>query len=249
MIPKNIHYIWLGGEENIPENQKEFIQGWKEKLKDYHFYFWNEQTYRKCFGANDFVDFCIQKKKYAFAADLIRLQVLFTYGGIYLDTDVKVLKDFSPFLKDKAFLSFHFDVSLGTAVIGCEPSLPSIFDLIQLTQKMMNGSFVVNNDLFTNYFLENSNLLLNGKEQYLNNGWHILPRFYFEKSTAWYRGFTGGYARHYPAGSWCDQKRGKSFLRDFSRILIGEAATDDLYNWYIVRKSPLYERYRKDRKK
>jgi mannosyltransferase OCH1-like enzyme len=69
-------------------------------------------------------------KKYAFASDVIRLAVLFEYGGVYLDTDVKLLKSFDSFLNNKSFIGKELPLRLSTAVIGAEPGLQWIKDFL-----------------------------------------------------------------------------------------------------------------------
>lgn len=247
MIPKNIHYIWLGNENNMPKNQKGFIDDWRRIMPEYKYFFWNEETIKKEFGRDEYIDSCLCRKQFAFAADYIRLMVLFKFGGIYFDTDVKVLKNFDCFLHNKAFLGFHYDISLGTATIGCESKNKVLFDLMKITKEINKKQPTVNNEIFTQYFLDNSNFLLNGKEQLLNNGWHIYPRFYFEKNTAWYRKYQGGFSRHYPAGSWRTKKK-KEQIKNIARLFFGEAVISDLNNWYVVHKSSRYLQYKKDSK-
>lgn len=62
----------------------------------------------------------IRKKKYAFVSDYVRINALYKYGGIYLDTDVEVLKSFNPFLTETGFLGFENRTTVGTAVMACE---------------------------------------------------------------------------------------------------------------------------------
>ena len=104
MIPKIIHYRWFGGNE-MPKDQKKYIDGWKKLLPDYKFKCWNE---------NDFnIDGCQFTKdarnagKWAFVADYVRLYALFTIGGVYMDTDVKLFKSFNSYLNCSFFSSFE----------------------------------------------------------------------------------------------------------------------------------------------
>lgn len=98
MIPAIIHYIWLGKSE-IPKIYLDCMESWKEHAVNYDCYLWNEDSYRKEFGQNDFVEEMIQRKKFAFAADLIRCDVLYRFGGIYLDTDMELVRDISALRK------------------------------------------------------------------------------------------------------------------------------------------------------
>ncbi len=94
MIPKIIHYVWFGGE--MPLDYKFCLCTWKQQLPDYAFKCWKEQNFD--IHSVPFVEQAYKQKKYAFCADYIRLHALLTEGGIYLDTDVVVLKSFNTLL-------------------------------------------------------------------------------------------------------------------------------------------------------
>lgn len=95
MIPKIIHYCWLSDDPMPPELIK-CVDTWHKHLKGYQFIKWDFSVFPK--GKSIWVDQAFEKKKYAFAADYIRLYALYHYGGIYLDSDVEVLKSFDDFL-------------------------------------------------------------------------------------------------------------------------------------------------------
>lgn len=96
MIPKIIHYCWFGGNE-MPPLVKWCIKSWHKHLADYTFKLWNESN----FDVNSvpFVKEAYESKKFAFVADYVRLYALYNEGGIYLDSDVRVLKTLDRFLK------------------------------------------------------------------------------------------------------------------------------------------------------
>lgn len=95
MIPKIIHYCWLS-DDPIPDNLKKCILTWHRYMPEYKFIKWDFTIFPM--GTSIWVDQAFEKKKYAFAADYIRLYALYHYGGIYLDSDVEVMKSFNPFL-------------------------------------------------------------------------------------------------------------------------------------------------------
>ncbi len=88
MIPKIIHYCWFG-RGPMPEIAKECIESWEKFLPDYEIRLWNEDN----FDVNicTYTSEAYQAKKYAFVSDYARLWVLYKYGGLYFDTDVKLL--------------------------------------------------------------------------------------------------------------------------------------------------------------
>lgn len=95
MIPKIIHYCWFGKSE-IPDNLKKCIESWKRIMPDYEIRRWDESNYdvNKC----EYIKEAYAEKKWAFVSDYARLDICYTYGGIYLDTDVEVLKPFDDLL-------------------------------------------------------------------------------------------------------------------------------------------------------
>ena len=102
MIPKVIHYCWFGGKEMSPFVKK-CVQTWAERMPDYELRLWDAHSFD--FDSVSFVREAYQAKKWAFVADYVRLYALYTEGGIYMDTDVKVMKSFTPFLNYDFFTS------------------------------------------------------------------------------------------------------------------------------------------------
>lgn len=118
MIPKIIHYCWLSGEP-YPADIRKYMNTWKKILPDYEFMLWDT----KRFNINDsqWVKQAFENKKYAFAADYIRVYALYHYGGIYLDTDVEVLKSYNPLLHLKVMVGLdHALLNVEAATWGTE---------------------------------------------------------------------------------------------------------------------------------
>ncbi len=95
MIPKIIHYCWLSSDP-VPLQLENYMKSWKEQLPDYEFMLWDFDRFDR--NKSLWVRQAFENKKYAFAADYIRLYAVYNYGGIYLDMDVEVLKSFDPLL-------------------------------------------------------------------------------------------------------------------------------------------------------
>jgi mannosyltransferase OCH1-like enzyme len=117
MIPKKIHYCWLSGEE-IPKILQDYMATWRKFLPEYEFVLWDKDKFD--INSIKWVKEAYAEKKYAFAADYIRFYALYNYGGIYLDTDVEVLKTFNPLLQSKSFMGFEHISIPEAAVIGTE---------------------------------------------------------------------------------------------------------------------------------
>ena len=96
MIPKIIHYCWLSGDE-YPSDIKKCISSWKKNLPGWEFRLWDKECLKEIDEV--WVHEAYQAKVYSHASDYIRLYAVYKYGGFYLDSDVEVIKDFSPLLK------------------------------------------------------------------------------------------------------------------------------------------------------
>lgn len=118
MIPKIIHYCWLSGDE-VPESLKNCMKSWKEKLPDYEFMLWDLNRFD--IDSSVWVKEAFEAKKYAFAADYIRLYALYNYGGIYMDMDVEVLKPFDDMLDREYMLAYEDKNRIEAGIMGSEP--------------------------------------------------------------------------------------------------------------------------------
>lgn len=136
MIPKIIHYTWFSGEP-FPEEIQDCINSWKKHLSDYQFRLWDMDAVK---GVNSvFLKEALQERKWAYAADYVRLYAICHEGGIYLDTDVFVYKSFDPLLHDGVFIgkenSIHFEGGftaqyLSSHCFGAEKNHPFIKDCL-----------------------------------------------------------------------------------------------------------------------
>ena len=100
MIPKIIHYCWFGGAKK-PEFAERCIASWKKFCPDYEIIEWNESNYD--LSANLYIQQAYAEKRWAFVTDYVRLDVVYRHGGIYLDTDVEIIRSLDPLLVHKAF--------------------------------------------------------------------------------------------------------------------------------------------------
>ncbi len=97
-IPKIIHLIWFGKNPYPPIVQK-CITSWEKFCQGYEIKLWNEETFDV--KSNTFVNEAYGEKKWAFVSDYVRLYALYYYGGVYIDSDVEVLKSFENLLEDE----------------------------------------------------------------------------------------------------------------------------------------------------
>ena len=99
MIPKIIHFCWLSGEP-YPARIRKCMETWRKAMPDYERKLWSLDNF-DITSAPQFVRDAVAARKWAFAADYIRMYALHTEGGFYLDSDVVTLKRFDDFLNYK----------------------------------------------------------------------------------------------------------------------------------------------------
>ena len=135
-IPKIIHYCWFGGNE-LSVKAVECIDSWRRFCPDYEIREWNEQNYDV--ERIPYIRDAYREKKWAFVSDYVRLDVVYRYGGIYLDTDVEVIKPLDCFLEQDLFLALekqnaYIATGLG---FGAVASNKQIWQLMEIYQKLL----------------------------------------------------------------------------------------------------------------
>ena len=117
MIPKIIHYCWFGNNP-IPKLEQKCIKSWKKHCQDYQFIKWDETNFD--INSFEFTREAYKAGKWAFVADFVRLYALTKFGGIYLDTDIELLKSLDNLLIYKGFSGFENDKLIAAGIMGCE---------------------------------------------------------------------------------------------------------------------------------
>ena len=128
MIPKVIHYCWFGGNAK-PASVLKCIESWKKYCPGYEIKEWNEENFR--IEDNLYCKQAYDAKKWAFATDYARLVIVYNNGGIYLDTDVEVIKPLDDLLNHKFFIGRQqgFQVNTGSG-FGAEKGHPVLKRMI-----------------------------------------------------------------------------------------------------------------------
>ena len=216
LIPKTIHYIWFGHEEKS-DLIKRCIHSSAKKMDGWEIKEWTEDNYN--IGACDYCEEAYQKRKYAFASDYARFDILYRYGGVYLDTDVELIKRIpESFLKDEGFTGIEGNYKIAPGLVfACKPGnsiVREIMDMYEndhfiLSDGSMNTKTVVNRvtEIFSRHGFQ-----MNGKKQIVE-GFHIYPVEYFCAYDFITRQFTitdKTISVHHYAASWTD---GKSKLK------------------------------------
>lgn len=114
-IPKIIHYCWVGGNPK-PQSVLYCIQSWKRYCPDYEIWEWNETNYD--FTKSEYMRQAYEAKKWGFVPDYARLDIVYEHGGIYLDTDVEMVRSFDELLENRAFFGFE-NTGNGEFFVNC----------------------------------------------------------------------------------------------------------------------------------
>lgn len=221
MIPKIIHYTWFS-DDPYPDKIKECMNSWKAHMPDYQFIHWDLKKIKDIKAP--FLKEAIEEKKWAFASDYVRLYAVFHYGGIYLDTDVKVIHGFNELLDQDFFigkehswhLNGHSTVSyLSSHCFGAVKGHQFLKDTLTFYD---NSHFVrcsdaaVPNELRLNMILEPYVQAIFAKKygynwnysanfiQHLKNGITIYPSECFDATNAKFS--AKKYCIHLATGSW-----------------------------------------------
>lgn len=141
-IPKVIHYIWLGGNPE-PKILEKCKKSWKKYCPDYEIKRWDESNLN--INENDYTRQACEAKKYAFASDYFRYKILYEEGGVYLDVDVKLLKNIDDLLSKKCFLGFEKgnNIAVGPGLV-CASEAGS--EIIKELMEDYNGEQFLNPD-------------------------------------------------------------------------------------------------------
>lgn len=121
-IPKILHYCWFGGKPKLPLAEK-CIRSWRKFCPDFEIREWNESNF-DLEQVPAYVRQAYEAGRWAFVTDYVRLRALTEVGGVYLDTDVEIVRPLDPFLKHEAFAGFEHLERVQTGVLACRKGFP-----------------------------------------------------------------------------------------------------------------------------
>lgn len=223
MIPKKIHYCWFG-DKDLPEDVRKYIDTWKKYCPDYEIIEWNEKNFD--ITQNQYCKEAYESKKWAFVSDYARLKVLHDYGGIYMDTDVEVVKPLDDLLQYNWFSGFESEERIPTGTIGaCWNSI-----VIKMLLDYYNNRHFIKNDggfdlttnveVMTKLLKEKYKVQLNNTRQIFGDNNLLLPFDYLCAKSF----FTGEinktentYTIHHFKGTW---RTKEDFRKDKIRKLL-----------------------------
>lgn len=202
------HYCWVGGAEKS-EKIKSCIASWKRVCPNAEIIEWNESNYDV--NKNAYIREAYEQKKYAFVSDYMRFDILYRFGGMYLDTDVELLKDVTPLTKEN-FTGFESEENVAPGLIlyaeKGDPLMKEMLDYYDKQTEFSMGKTVV--QIMTE-ILKKHGLKQDGTKQTVA-GFVIYPTEYFNPKGGEYgkdKITENTYSIHHYEASWkspLDQK-------------------------------------------
>lgn len=136
MIPKIFHYCWFGGNQ-LCDLSRKCMKSWEKICPDYEVMHWDESGIDL---TDPFIAENIEKKQWAFVADYVRLQKLAEFGGIYLDTDMELVKSPDDLLHLPCFIGEEKPGRVNSAYLGAEPEHPFVTECLEFMVERFNSS-------------------------------------------------------------------------------------------------------------
>ena len=197
-IPKIIHYVWVGTAP-IPEQDQKYIAGWQKLNPDFKIKRWSEKDID--LEKYPLVKKALDEKRWALAADIIRMYAVYTDGGFYFDTDVELLKPINNLTKYDAVAGWESNFWFTTAAFGAKKKSPWIgkilkrYELADMKQKISTNTFLKTVHSPSVYAKDFWPLQLDGETHvYGDNEFAVFSREYFSP-------------KHYMTGADCRTRK------------------------------------------
>jgi len=248
MIPKIIHYCWFGGNP-LPDDVKQYIVTWRKFCSDYEIIEWNESNFDVT--QNEYCKEAYEAKKWAFVTDYVRLKVLYEYGGIYMDTDVEVVKSLDSLLTYNALSGYESPSRIPTGTMGACRDNEWIGILLQDYNHRhfikSDGSFnlMTNVEVITQLTTERYGIHLDGNKIEFGNHMVLLPFDYLcakDLKTSEIRKTSNTYTIHHFMGSWLPEdiqvysQRFRKYYADYADI-----PAPDFIKYNVAKLKAAYE--------
>lgn len=211
LIPRKIHYCWFG-EKEMPKYLLCCMESWRNHCPDYEIICWNEDNYD--LNRISFAKEAYENEKYALATDAVRLDILYEHGGIYMDTDVSLMKNLDILLHQPAFTGVEKWGNINTGgMMGAIPGHPMIKEMLDYRSRfhfiLEDGSMnMETNGMYETVPFIRHGMKLDGSLQYIN-GVTVYPASVFhpydyvsceEKIREW------TVSEHHFYGGWMNEK-------------------------------------------
>lgn len=249
MIPKKIHYCWFG-RNPLPNIAIKCIESWKKHLPDFEIIEWNEDNFD--IDSFQYTKEAYENKKYAFVSDVCRLYALKEFGGLYMDTDLEVIKPLYKFLNHSAVSGFESNSQIPTALMGSIKKGKWVSDMLAYYD---NKSFFLKDkslDLKTNVdiitaLMKPKGIKLNNTYQELDDYIVFYPSEFFCPKNYISEEINltpNSHCIHHFSGSWYPWHR--KFLKQSKKILINIFGYKNI-DWFILFAKSLKIKFNKKR--
>ncbi|STO31283.1 Mannosyltransferase OCH1 and related enzymes [Fusobacterium necrogenes] len=181
MIPKKIHYVWLGKNPH-PNLMDICINSWREKLPGYEIIEWNEETlnFYEEMEKNRFLKECYKRKLWAFLSDYFRIKILYEEGGIYLDTDMQIVKNIDSLLFNEFFIGVESKEIISAGIIGIVPKHELMKKILEFYENdIWNEPIFTIPDIITRVINKEYHFQMKEDITYIADGMVIYPARYF----------------------------------------------------------------------
>lgn len=197
MIPRRLHWIWLGPNP-IPEEFVGYIEGWKRLHPLWEYCLWTDDNLPERIQNRAQFE---NAAHYAQASDILRLEVIYQYGGVYIDMDFECVRNIASLCEGiDMFCGTEDGVHYCDGLFGAVPGHPAVKEAIDALPASMveYGHLPINMQtgpgFTTRVWKGRKDVWVYPKEFFYPYGWHEKHR----KSES----FLGAYAIHHWAGSW-----------------------------------------------
>lgn len=210
IIPKVIHYCWFGGNP-LPSSVKQCIKSWKTYCPDYEIMEWNEDNFDV--NVHPFMKAAYEAKAWAFVSDYARLKVVYEHGGIYLDTDVELLKSLDELRKNTCYIGIQNGGLCNTGLgFGATKANPVVKEMLGVYDGLEFDND--KRDILACPGLNNSVIIRKGykvSDEVVNlPGVTVYPKRYFDPIStvdAYDLTCEDTFSIHHYEGSWCGMGR------------------------------------------
>lgn len=218
-IPKKIHYCWFGRNE-MSDLNKMCIESWHKYCPDYEIVRWDEDNYD--YTKNRYMKEAYESKKWGFVPDYARMDIIYNEGGIYLDTDVELIKNIDDFLYQDAFCAVDssYLVSLGLG-FGAQKESKFLKDLMNIYNHI---NFINEDNSYNNIpaptlqkdFFEHMGYKSNGNYEIVDNVTFLPAQVFagYNHKVGQYDISTHTYGLHHYEGTWVGEK----FKRQINKL-------------------------------
>ncbi|ADQ05487.1 glycosyltransferase sugar-binding region containing DXD motif [Caldicellulosiruptor owensensis OL] len=249
MIPKYLHYCWFGGNEP-PDIVKKCIDSWLKFCPDFKIIKWDEKNFD--ININKYVEIAYKNKKYAFVSDYARIWILYHYGGVYVDSDVEIIRRLDNLLYLPAFTGYEGYYRISTGIIGAQKGHEWIKAILDFYDKNIdklvnvdNGTvnIISNVDIITYLSYKLFDFKVGNQFHILKTGVHVFPMEYFcpiapDRRESFLTDKT--YCIHHFSGTWLGKKQK---LKIKIKNLIGLEGSRLFWRLQLIKREKLFKNF------